>query len=94
MEITLFGIKIRLELAIACMILGAIICYMLFCSCSLKEGWGRGGRRRGPGRSRGNVGPIPNAQQIKNSVESSFPKWMRDGGSPLNNHNNGHGGAL
>lgn len=38
MEITLFGIKIRLELAIACMILGAIICYMLFCSCSLKEG--------------------------------------------------------
>ena len=38
MEITLFGIKIRVELAIACMILGAIICYMLFCSCSLREG--------------------------------------------------------
>ena len=38
MEITLFGIKIRVELAIACMILGAVICYMLFCSCSLKEG--------------------------------------------------------
>lgn len=40
MEITLFGIKIRVELAIACMILGAVICYMLFCSCSLKEGYG------------------------------------------------------
>lgn len=52
MEITLFGIKIRVELAIACMILGAVICYMLFCSCSLKEGLHqrplKQRRRRGP----------------------------------------------
>jgi hypothetical protein len=46
MEITLFGIKIRVELAIACIILGAVICYMLFCSCSLKEGYGAELRQR------------------------------------------------
>ena len=64
MEITLFGIKIRVELAIACMILGALICYMLFCSCSLKEGKTASPSWRGPGRisrqNKVNAGPPSN----------------------------------
>lgn len=75
MEITLFGIKIRVELAIACMILGAVICYMLFCSCSLKEGvsftYETGGYQRAQMQNQ--------RAQMRNQMENQRRKWLSNG---------------
>ena len=40
MEVKVFGMSIRVDVAIACMILGAIICSLLICQCvpAVKEG--------------------------------------------------------
>jgi hypothetical protein len=49
MEVKLFGIPIRVDVAIASMVLGCIICSLLFCNCvpAVKEGMAPIGYRMG-----------------------------------------------
>jgi len=51
MEFKVFGVPVRLDVAIACIILGCIICSLIFCNCTpvLKEGMAPIGYKMGEG---------------------------------------------